>query len=208
MWTALFHTERSLVTAPQTTNTKTSKVNEHYPPVETRALPIESSQPPVTPSASLMRVNKETRSTESIIIKTGQSISILAREYYGRSNITRCDFILDSNPEITDANLISVNQKVRMPKITEGSLIIQSSDRTYKINVGTFWSPKSAEFYRGEASLRGKEIEIVSKKAAPNETWYRVVVGKFNSEDEALKVISILKDKKLLPLFAADTKLK
>ena len=156
MWTALFHTERSLVTAPQTTNTKTSKVNEHYQPVETRALPIESSQPPVTPSASLMRVNKETRTTKSIIIKTGQSISILAREYYGRSNITRCDFILDSNPEITDANLISVNQKVRMPKITEGSLIIQSSDRTYKINVGTFWSPKSAEFYRGEPSLKGK----------------------------------------------------
>jgi cell division protein FtsN len=95
-----------------------------------------------------------------------------------------------------------------MPKITEGSLIIQSSDRTYKINVGTFWSPKSAKFYRSEPSLKGKEIDIVTRKATPKETWYRVVVGKFDSENEALKVISILKDKKLLPLFAADTKLK
>ena len=208
MWTALFHTERPLVAAPQTTNIKTSKVDVHYPPVETRALPVESLQLAVPPSESLMRVNKETRSTESIIIKTGQNISLLAHQYYGRSNITRVDLILDYNPEITNANLISVNQKVRMPKITEGSLIIQSSDRTYKINVGTFLSPKSAEFYRGEPSLRGKEIEIVARKATPKETWYRVVVGKFDSEDEALKVISILKDKKLLPLFTASPKLQ
>ena len=208
MWTSLFHIERSLVVARKTTNTKTSKVNEHYPPVETRALSIESSQPSMTPSASLMRVNKETRTTKSIIVKTGQSICRLAQQYYGGSNITRTDLILDSNPEITNANLISVNQKVRMPKISEKSMIVKSSDRSYKINVGTFWSPKFAELYRSEPSLRGKEIEIVSKNAAPNETWYRVIVGKFNSEDEALKVISILKDKKLLPLFAADTKLK
>ena len=207
MWTSLFHTERPLVAAPQTTNTKTSKVDVRYPPVETRALPVESLQLAVPPSESLMRVNKETRSTESIIIKTGQNISLLAHQYYGRSNITRVDLILDSNPEITNANLISVNQKVRMPKITEGSLIIQSSDRTYKINVGTFWSPKSAEFYRSEPSLRGKEIEIVARKATPEDTWYRVVVGKFDSEDEALKVISILKDRKMLPLFTADLKL-
>ena len=201
MWTSLFHTERPLIAAPQTTTTKTSKVDVHYPPVETRALPVESPQPAVPPSASLMRVNKETRSTESIIVKTGQSISSLAEQYYGRSNITLADLILDSNPEITNANLISVNQKIRMPKITEGSLIVQSSDRTYKINVGTFWSPKFAKLYRSEPSLRGKEIEIVARKVTPKETWYRVVVGKFDSEDEALKVISILKDRKLLPPF-------
>jgi cell division protein FtsN len=95
-----------------------------------------------------------------------------------------------------------------MPKITEESMIVKSSERTYKINVGTFWSPKFAKLYRSEPSLRGKEIEIVSKKATPNETWYRVLVGKFNSEDEALKVISILKDKKLLPLFTAEPKMQ
>jgi general secretion pathway protein A len=202
MWISLFHTERSLVTDSKTTATKTSKVDVHYPPVETRELPVAPS------SAFLMRVNNETQSTKSIIVKTGQSISRLAQQYYGMSNLTRADLILDSNPEITNANLISVNQKVRMPKITEESMIVKSSERTYKINVGTFWSPKFAELYRSEPSLRGKEIEIVSKKATPNETWYRVLVGKFNSEDEALKVISILKDKKLLPLFTAEPKMQ
>jgi type II secretory pathway predicted ATPase ExeA len=201
MWTSLFHTERPLVTAPQTTTTKTSKVGVRYPPVE-------SPQPDVPPSASSMRISNETRSMESIIVEKGQSIKSLAEQYYGRSNITIADLILDSNPEITNAHLISVNQKIRMPKITEGSLIVQSSDRTYKINVGTFWSPKFAKLYRSEPSLRGKEIEIVARKATPKQTWYRVVVGKFDSEDEVLKVISILKDRKLLPLFTADPKLQ
>jgi type II secretory pathway predicted ATPase ExeA len=199
MWTSLFHTERPLVAASQTTNTKTSKVDVRYPPVE-------SPQPDAPPSASSIRISNETR-MESIIVKKGQDIKSLAEQYYGRSNITIADFILDSNPEITDVHLISVNQKIRMPKITEGNLIVQSSDRTYKINVGTFWSPKFAKLYRSEPSLRGKEIEIVARKATPEDTWYRVVVGKFDSEDEVLKVISILKDRKLLPLFTADPKL-
>jgi len=207
MWTSLFHTERSLVTYPKTTAIKIPKVDVHYPSVETRALKVESTKTAMPPSASSILVSKDAISTESIIVKKGQSIKSLAEQYYGRSNITIADLILDSNPEITNANLISVNQKIRMPKITEGSLIVQSSDRTYKINVRTFWSPKFAKLYRSEPSLRGKEIDIVAKKAAPNETWYRVVVGKFNSEDDALKVISILKDRKLLPLFTADLKL-
>jgi general secretion pathway protein A len=201
MWTSLFHTERPLVAAPKTTNTKTSKVDVHYPPVE-------SPQPDAPPSTSSIRISNETLSMESIIVKKGQDIKSLAEQYYGRSNITIADLILDSNPEITNVHLISVNQKIRMPKITEGSLIVQSSDRTYKINVGTFWSPKFAKLYRSEPSLRGKEIEIVARKATPEDTWYRVVVGKFDSKDEALKVISILKDRKLLPLFIANPKLQ
>jgi cell division protein FtsN len=95
-----------------------------------------------------------------------------------------------------------------MPKITEGSLIVPSSDRTYKINVGTFWSPEFAKLYRAEPSLKGKEIEVITRKATPKETWYRVVVGKFDSTDEVLKMISILKERNLLPLFGAAPKLK
>jgi general secretion pathway protein A len=200
MWTSLFHTERPLVTASQTATTKTSKVDVHYPPVE-------SPQPDVPPSASSVRTSNETRSMESIIVKKGQDLKSLAEQYYGRSNITIADLILDSNPEITNVHLISVNQRIRMPKITEGILIVQSPDRTYKINVGTFLSPRFAKLYRREPSLSGKEIEIVARKATPEDTWYRVVVGKFDSKDEVLKVIFILKNRKLLPLFSADPKL-
>jgi len=208
MWTSLFHTERPLIAAPQTATTKTYKVDVQYPPVETRALPVESPQPAVPPSVASLRMSEETRPTEAVIVKKGQSITRLAKKHYGMSNITLADLILDSNPEITNAHRIAVNQKIRMPKITEGSLIVPSSDRTYKINVGTFWSPEFAKLYRAEPSLKGKEIEVITRKATPKETWYRVVVGKFDSTDEVLKMISILKERNLLPLFGAAPKLK
>jgi type II secretory pathway predicted ATPase ExeA len=208
VWFSLFHKERPLFTIPKTTNTTTLKADMNHQPVATVVLPAESNHPVIAPAVSSLLLSRDIIPTGSIIVKTGQSISRLAKQYYGRSNITCVDLILDSNPEITNANLISVKQIVKMPKITERNLIVQSSDRTYKINVGTFKSPKFAELYRKEASLRGKEIEIIARKAIPEQTWYRVVVGKFESEDEALKVIFILKDKKLLPFFVADTKLK
>ena len=78
MWTSLFHTERPLVAAPQTTNTKTSKVDVHYPPVETRALKVESTKTAMPPSASSILVSKDAISTESIIVKKGQSIKMLS----------------------------------------------------------------------------------------------------------------------------------
>jgi hypothetical protein len=207
-WTSFFQTERHLVTAPKTATTKTSKVDVHYPSAETRAKIVESPQSAMTPSASSMPLRTKTISTETFIVKEGQSISLLAQKYYGISNITLVDLILDSNPEITNAHLISVNQKIRMPKITERSLIIKFSDHSYKIHVGTFRSPEYAEFYKNEPSLRGKKIEIIARKKTPKETWYKVVVGKFNSEDEVLKAISILKERNLLPLFGAVPKLK
>ena len=138
---------------------------------------------------------------EVIEVQKGQNISFLAQKYYRMVNATLIDLILDSNPEITNAHLITVNQKIKIPKITEESLIIQSSDHTYKIHVGTFWTSNFAKLYRDEPSLKGKEIEILTRRVSPQETWYRVVVGKFDNKDEILKAIDLLKKKKLLPLF-------
>jgi general secretion pathway protein A len=208
LWSSLFHTAPFLITPPQTTTAKTSKGDIHYPPVEIGAVPIESPQPVVPPSTSSIALSAETISTETTIVRKGQSISRLSQKYYGMSNLTLADLILDSNPEITNAHRISVNQEIKIPKITEGSLIVQSSDRTYGIHVGTFWSPEFARLYRGELSLKGKDIEILAIKATPKETWYRVVVGKYTRKDEVLKVISLLKERNLLPIFGATPKLK
>lgn len=204
-WTSFLRDKQLLFTAPETT-AKTSRIGEGNLTPQMKKAPLESGQNAVPASASPMGETEAMQFLGTVAVKAGESISILARESYGRSNITRCDLILNANPEITDANILSVNQNVKIPKITETSLMIQSSDgRSYKIHVGTFWSPKFAGIYRNEPSLKGKEIEIVTRQAAPGQTWYKVMVGKFDTEEESLKMISILKDKKLLPLFEAET---
>ncbi|NPU86568.1 MAG: AAA family ATPase [Syntrophaceae bacterium] len=208
IWTSLFHTERPLVPASQTATKKTSIVSEQHPPMETRTRLFQSSPSALPQAVTAQRISEIVRATDDVIVKKGQSITLLAEKHYGMSNMTIADLILDSNPEITDANIITVNQRIRMPKISEGCLIVSSSMQTYKINVGTFSSPNFAKLYRDEPSLRGKKVEVIAKKATRKDTWYRIVVGKYNSTSEVLKEISVLKEKNLLPLFGANPKPK
>jgi phage tail protein X len=193
---------------PKKTAEQTSKVSPRYSAIEGESAPVESPQHVVPPSASSIAQSTKDILREVVTVEEGQTISSLAQKYYRMVNTTLVDLILDFNPEISNADLIRVNQKIRMPKITEERLIVQSSDRTYRIHVGTFLTPESTKLYKDEPSLKEKEIEILPRKISPKETWYRVVVGRFDNEDEALKVISLLKEKGLLPLLKSSPKIE
>jgi cell division septation protein DedD len=122
------------------------------------------------------------------------------------ANTTLIALILDCNPEITNADLIILNQKIKIPKITDELLISQYNEHTYKIHVGTFQNSSFVRFYTNEPILKGKEIEVFSRKVSPNENWYWVVVGPFTQKDDCLKVIDQLKRKGLLPVFGGSLK--
>jgi len=160
----------------------------------------KSPHPSSAPGASPSQAAEEDKIEEIVVVKEGQIISSLAKEFYGMSNTTLIAFILDSNPEITDADFITVGQKIRVPKLTEESLII-TDDHTYRIHVGTFMDLGFERLYRNEPILKGKEIEIRSRKVSRKDTWYSIVIGKFSDKDEALKTTEILKEKGLLPFF-------
>jgi general secretion pathway protein A len=145
---------------------------------------------------------------EVIAVENGQTISSLSQKYYRMTNPTLLAFILDFNPEITNADLIQVNQKIKIPKITNEGLVFQSSDRVYKIHVGTFLTLDFVKPYKNEPLLKGKKIEVLPRKVSPQDTWYRVEVGNFDHKDEALKMIDLLKEKRLLPLFGDNPKIE
>jgi general secretion pathway protein A len=160
------------------------------------------------PSASIATMGREYKLKEVVVVKKGETISQLTQKYYGMVNKTLIDFILDLNPEITNVHLIIVNQKIKIPNITEESLIIQSPDRTYKIHAGTFETPDNAKLYSDEPVFKGKKIEILPRKVSPREIWYRVVIEKFDNKNEALKMISLLKKNDLLPAFGGLLKIE
>ncbi|MDI6763615.1 MAG: AAA family ATPase [Thermodesulfobacteriota bacterium] len=178
---------------------KSPPVDTHLP--EPKPISPESLRLPSPPPASLTAKRKEDQLIEIVTVKAGETISFLLQKYYRMTHATLIDIVLDFNPEITNAHLILVNQEIKIPRITEELFIIQSSESTYKIYVGTFPTPDIPKIYRDEPSLAGKEIEIIPRKVSAQETWYRVVVGKFDNKGEALKVIHLLKERGLLPSF-------
>jgi general secretion pathway protein A len=158
------------------------------------------------PSDSTAAMDREYKLKKLVVVKEGQTISQLTQKYYGRVDLTLIDFLLELNPEINNVHLIMVDQEIRIPQITEELLIIRSPDHTYKIHAGTFEAPDSAGLYRNEPELKGKKFEILPRKVSPRNTWYRVVIGKFNDEGEALETVSLLKQKGLLPAFGGSPK--
>jgi general secretion pathway protein A len=158
------------------------------------------------PADKPVPIAKQERPAETIKVKRGQTLSFLSRQYFNIANATLVDLILDSNPEITNAHHIVVDQSIKIPKITEESFIIQSPDRTFKIHLGTFWVRDLAKPYGDDPALKGKTVEIIPRKISPTENWYRVIAGDFETREEALKMVTHLKEKGVLPSFAQSPK--
>ena len=157
--------------------------------------------PNVPPSAPVAVTDREYKLKEMIVVKKGQTISQLTQKYYGTVNETLIDFLLEANPQITNIHLIMVDQKIKIPSITEELLMIQSKDHRYKIHAGTFDTLDSARLYSDEPVLKGEKTEILPRRVSPRETWYRVMIGNFEDKNKALETISLLRRKGALPAF-------
>jgi general secretion pathway protein A len=153
------------------------------------------------PSGSPLSGTPGDRIDEAVAVRKGQTVSSIAEEYYGMTNKTLCELILQFNPSITNIHFITVDQIIRLPRISEERLILQSPDQTFKLFAGTFWTPTLANVYHYQPALQGKEVEIIPRDVSPEETWYRVQIGPFDSKEAVLEAIRHLKEKGLLPLF-------
>ncbi|MCX5886953.1 MAG: AAA family ATPase, partial [Proteobacteria bacterium] len=111
-------------------------------------------------------LDSEEKKMQTINVAKGDYIIYLTKKYYQISNKTLIDFILEANPEITDFNLIKINQKIKIPELTEELLIMNSSDNTFKIHVGTFATPEAAKQFVNEPALTGKKIDTIPLKVS------------------------------------------
>jgi phage tail protein X len=170
-------------------------------PVDARPVPLSAPEkvkpPKEAPPAT------EERKEQVISARRGDSIFSLARKYYGASNETLADLILEVNPGIINIHLIGIGQKIKIPEISDESLIVQAPESGYRIYLGTFARQRAASIFEKEPGLEGKNFEIIQKNVSPQEAWYRVLAGAFESREECLRVIRALKAKRLLPAFSS-----
>ena len=140
------------------------------------------------------------RGEDLIVVKEGWTLSLVAKQYFPALNNSLLDILLEANPQIMDMDLIFPGQKIKIPDITEESLLRRGSDNRYHILLGTFVSAEEIRGYKDEPSLRGKKLKVVSRRVSPRETWYRIEAEEFETKEEALGLIRALKGKRLLPL--------
>jgi general secretion pathway protein A len=185
-----------------------AKKPEETQKIKTEALPskkgpakkaeeiIEAQKAPPAP----LRQPMPKRGEDVLVVKEGWTLSLVAKQYFSATNNSLLDILLEANPEIADMDLIFPGQKIKIPDITEESLLRRGSDNRYHILLGTFVSAEEGRRYKDEPDLRGKKLKVVFRKVSPRETWYRIVAEEFETQEEALSLIRALKGKKLLPL--------
>ncbi len=136
-----------------------------------------------------------------VIVQPGDSISALAKQFYGADNLTILDYILQKNPAVSHPHKIQVNQKITLPAITENSPVWKYPEGIYTIWLGTFLSPGEAKSLKDDPAFKGEEIEVIPQKSPTGVIWYRVVWGKFHSEKEFSGILKSLKESGKLPIF-------
>jgi hypothetical protein len=136
-----------------------------------------------------------------MIVKPGEGLYTIAAKTYHVANTSVMDRILELNPKISNPDKLFANQRIRLPEITEESLILKSSDHTYRIQLGTFLKPEYCTFLKNQPILQEKKIEILPKKVFSGAAWYQVTAGKFLTRTEGLKAIQDLKEMGLSPYF-------
>lgn len=166
--------------------------------------PLEEKEVKMTFESKLLAEDKplEEKEVEMIEVKSGWTLSHLALHYYQAVNPTILDFILEANPQIHDLNLIVPKQMIKVPKITEESLLLHSSGEAYKIHLGTFKNAQEAQSYRDKPIFKEKNLEVFPRRVSSRQTWFKVLMGEFKTKEEALRSIRVLKEENLLPLFS------
>jgi phage tail protein X len=142
--------------------------------------------------------------TATVIFEKGSNLTHFVREHYGRVNPTILDLVLEANPTIADINRIPINKGIVMPLLSKESFVLSIPDKPFTIHLGTYDHRPSLGVIQDAPPLKGKTVEIVVRNISPKERWYRVIAGPFATREEAVKVLSALRDRGIPLEFDSD----
>jgi general secretion pathway protein A len=182
--------EKDISTQPETA--KPAEIRPQDPPLPSTPISRgESLPPPGEGSPAIHRIKA----------KSGESLSVLAKRYYGKVNNSLINLIVYYNPGIKKLDLILLDQEIKLPELREEALVIKAPNQGYSIFLGIFANSKMTQPFADQPLLKGKEITVQPNIIGQNERVYRMEAGIFNSRSEALEALKDLRQKNLLPFF-------
>jgi hypothetical protein len=137
----------------------------------------------------------------SVVLKeAGGSLYFIALQQYGKADETIFDLILQENPSIGDVRKIDDRQKIVVPHITAESYIAGSAQDGYSIHVGTYETAEWADIYGARVKSADKRVFVEPRQFSSQDTWFRLLIGHFNSREEARQTVIALVKRGLIYL--------
>jgi general secretion pathway protein A len=120
----------------------------------------------------------------SVVVRDGDSMSGIARRKYGQASYTILDLLKLANPQLTDIDLITVGQTIRLPELGEGFPILNDGSGHYALLV--FSSPQALRASALQRALRshGFEAHVSGGSVGFQKPMFRVLLTGFGDRGE------------------------
>lgn len=137
-----------------------------------------------------------------VVVRSGESISGIAQRKYGQASYTILDLLKLANPELTDIDVVSAGQTIRLPELSDGFPILDDGSGKYALLV--FSSPQMQRAAGLQNALRGRgfDARLAAGSIGSQKPLYRVVLPGFADRGEVIEV-----GHRLQKLFREDTKI-
>ena len=148
-------------------------------------------------------VEKAVEPGKNYTVNKSWALSLLAQQHYGLVNPTVLDILLEHNPQITDVSRVLANEPIEVPPLTDEQFLGLDPDGKHHIYLGTFDDQQSIRALTKHPLLQGKTLRTDLRQVSSDILWYRLTAGGFQSREDAMQVLTSLKQQGVLPALAA-----
>jgi hypothetical protein len=112
----------------------------------------------------------------------------MAVQKYGQASYTVLDLLKLANPHVQDIDRIAVGQTIALPELNLGFSILENGDGQYGVLVQS--APTRDQALALARALRGRgfSANVSRARIGASKTVYRVLIGSFADENQALAV--------------------
>ena len=124
----------------------------------------------------------------SVLVRGGDSMSGIALRKYGQASYTILDLLKLANPELSDIDVISVGQTIRLPELGEGFPILNEGTGRYSLLVFSTPHAPRASALQSALRSRGFDARVAGGSIGAQKPTFRVLVSGFTDRDEVASV--------------------
>jgi general secretion pathway protein A len=147
-------------------------------------LPVKNSRDLAAPKRAPVA---KIASGRTMTIRSGGTISEIARRHYGRYSGLALDLIQESNPAIRNLDVVPVGHRLRLPPLSLDAMLRRQTDGSYRILVGSQPASLAAEFVEKTVRKHGYEVVVTPRKIGPHHVLFRVEIDKLTTRAEAMR---------------------
>jgi hypothetical protein len=126
-----------------------------------------------------------------VTIQHGSTIFQIATDAYGTRALLGMDLIKEFNPEIQNLNWVNAGQDLLLPALTQGTLLRQQADGSFRLAIASFLSRREADGFAERVMRDGFEVIITARRVSNNLVLHRLEIDGLKDLQDVNQTIQI-----------------